>query len=90
MLIEMIDGEPPYFNMPACDAMTCLRDLPPPRPRNTDNVSVTHYRRQYCYFVGIIDYQILLLCVIIVVASMLTLFVDGVYIVRNYAAHGNN
>lgn len=48
MLIEMIDGEPPYFNMAACDAMTCLRDLPPPHPRNTDNVSNLLYKAG-CY-----------------------------------------
>lgn len=31
MVIEMIDGEPPYFNQPPLQAMRCIRDMPPPK-----------------------------------------------------------
>ena len=34
MVIEMIDGEPPYFNLYAKEAMTCLGIEDPPTPRN--------------------------------------------------------
>jgi serine/threonine protein kinase len=31
MVIEMIDGEPPYFDQPPLQAMRYLRDMPPPK-----------------------------------------------------------
>ncbi len=31
MVIEMIDGEPPYFDQPPLQAMRFIRDMPPPR-----------------------------------------------------------
>jgi hypothetical protein len=31
MIIEMIDGEPPYFDQPPLQAMRFIRDMPPPR-----------------------------------------------------------
>ena len=31
MVIEMIDGEPPYFDQPPLQAMRYIRDMPPPR-----------------------------------------------------------
>ncbi|GBP41802.1 hypothetical protein EVAR_26924_1 [Eumeta japonica] len=34
MLVEMVDGEPPFFNEPPLQAMRRIRDMPPPRPRN--------------------------------------------------------
>ena len=39
MIIEMIDGEPPYFNEPPLQAMRKIRDMPPPRLKNTQRVS---------------------------------------------------
>ncbi|KAJ2951688.1 hypothetical protein O0L34_g13849 [Tuta absoluta] len=33
MLVEMVDGEPPFFNEPPLQAMRRIRDMPPPRPR---------------------------------------------------------
>ena len=38
MAIEMLDGEPPYFNLRPVDAMTFIRDLAPPQPRHPDKV----------------------------------------------------
>ncbi|XP_059045096.1 serine/threonine-protein kinase PAK mbt [Achroia grisella] len=33
MVVEMVDGEPPFFNEPPLQAMRRIRDMPPPRPR---------------------------------------------------------
>ncbi|KAG6441095.1 serine/threonine-protein kinase PAK mbt [Manduca sexta] len=33
MIVEMVDGEPPFFNEPPLQAMRRIRDMPPPRPR---------------------------------------------------------
>ncbi|XP_063385079.1 serine/threonine-protein kinase PAK mbt [Cydia fagiglandana] len=33
MMVEMVDGEPPFFNEPPLQAMRRIRDMPPPRPR---------------------------------------------------------
>lgn len=35
MIIEMVDGEPPFFNEPPLQAMRRIRDMPPPKLRNT-------------------------------------------------------
>jgi serine/threonine protein kinase len=34
MLIEMVDGEPPFFNEPPLQAMRRIRDMPPPKLKN--------------------------------------------------------
>jgi hypothetical protein len=34
MIIEMIDGEPPFFNEPPLQAMRRIRDMPPPTLKN--------------------------------------------------------
>ena len=39
MMIEMLDGEPPYFNLLATEAMVCLRDQEPPQPKHPDKVN---------------------------------------------------
>lgn len=39
MLIEMVDGEPPFFNEPPLQAMRRIRDMPPPKLKNTHKVS---------------------------------------------------
>ncbi|XP_025105022.1 serine/threonine-protein kinase PAK mbt-like isoform X1 [Pomacea canaliculata] len=39
MVMEMIDGEPPFFNEPPLQAMRRIRDMPPPRLKNTHRVS---------------------------------------------------
>lgn len=41
MVIEMIDGEPPFFNEPPLQAMRRIRDMPPPKLKNPKRVS-TH------------------------------------------------
>ncbi|EFN75688.1 serine/threonine-protein kinase PAK mbt [Harpegnathos saltator] len=39
MIIEMIDGEPPFFNEPPLQAMRRIRDMPPPKLKNSHKVS---------------------------------------------------
>ncbi|KAF3824674.1 hypothetical protein GH733_010008 [Mirounga leonina] len=39
MVIEMIDGEPPYFNEPPLQAMRRIRDSLPPRVKDLHKVS---------------------------------------------------
>jgi serine/threonine protein kinase len=39
MVIEMIDGEPPFFNEPPLQAMRRIRDMPPPKLKNSHKVS---------------------------------------------------
>ncbi|XP_056022142.1 uncharacterized protein LOC125649787 [Ostrea edulis] len=39
MVIEMIDGEPPFFNEPPLQAMRRIRDMPPPKLKNVHRVS---------------------------------------------------
>ena len=38
MVIEMVDGEPPYFNFGAVDAMHCIQALPPPQLKHPEKV----------------------------------------------------
>ena len=40
----MIDGQPPYFNLPASEAMNCIRTLPPPTSKSPEKV-----RESYLY-----------------------------------------
>ncbi|XP_040572121.1 serine/threonine-protein kinase PAK mbt [Lepeophtheirus salmonis] len=39
MVMEMVDGEPPFFNEPPLQAMRRIRDRPPPKLRNQSKVS---------------------------------------------------
>ncbi|XP_046384097.1 serine/threonine-protein kinase PAK mbt isoform X3 [Ischnura elegans] len=39
MVIEMVDGEPPYFNEPPLQAMRRIREMPPPTLKNSHKVS---------------------------------------------------
>lgn len=39
MVIEMVDGEPPYFNEPPLKAMKLIRDNLPPRLKNGHKVT---------------------------------------------------
>jgi serine/threonine protein kinase len=38
MIIEMVDGEPPFFNEPPLQAMRRIRDMPPPKLKNSHKV----------------------------------------------------
>ena len=38
MAIEMLDGEPPYFNCRPHEAMSFIRDLDAPQPRSLQKV----------------------------------------------------
>lgn len=40
MVIEMVDGEPPYFSDSPVQAMKRLRDSPPPKLKNFHRVSI--------------------------------------------------
>lgn len=40
MVLEMIDGEPPYFSEPPLQAMRKLRDMAPPITRTNEEVSI--------------------------------------------------
>lgn len=39
MIMEMVDGEPPFFNEPPLQAMRRIRDMPPPKLKNPQKVS---------------------------------------------------
>lgn len=39
MVIEMVDGEPPYFNEPPLKAMKMIRDNLPPKLKNAHKVT---------------------------------------------------
>ena len=39
MVIEMVDGEPPFFNEQPLQAMRRIRDMPPPKLKNSQKVS---------------------------------------------------
>ncbi|KAF0749667.1 serine/threonine-protein kinase PAK mbt [Aphis craccivora] len=39
MVIEMVDGEPPFFNEPPLQAMRRIRDMPPPKLKNSNKIS---------------------------------------------------
>lgn len=39
MVIEMVDGEPPFFNEPPLQAMRRIRDMMPPKLKNAQKVS---------------------------------------------------
>lgn len=41
MVIEMVDGEPPFFNEPPLQAMRRIRDMPPPKLKNSHKVNYT-------------------------------------------------
>lgn len=38
MVIEMLEHQPPYFNLFAHEAMACLLDQNPPLPQNPEKV----------------------------------------------------
>lgn len=41
MVIEMVDGEPPYFNEPPLQAMRRIRDNLPPRLKESHKVDLS-------------------------------------------------
>lgn len=43
-MIEMVDGEPPYFNEPPLKAMKMIRDNLPPRLKNLHKVGSWGWR----------------------------------------------
>ena len=41
MIMEMVDGEPPFFNEPPLQAMRRIRDMPPPKLKNPQKVRIS-------------------------------------------------
>lgn len=56
MVIEMVDGEPPFFNEPPLQAMRRIRDMPPPKLKNSHKVVFFPYFilffKGYYYFIN--------------------------------------
>ena len=49
MIMEMVDGEPPFFNEPPLQAMRRIRDMPPPKLKNSQKVrSVSRVVKRHC------------------------------------------
>ena len=48
--MEMVDGEPPFFNEPPLQAMRRIRDMPPPKLKNPQKVST--YFKKYNLFIN--------------------------------------
>ena len=55
MVIEMVDGEPPFFNEPPLQAMRRIRDMPPPKLKNTHKVC---YQLKFSNFLKKIRFKI--------------------------------
>ena len=57
MVIEMVDGEPPYFNEPPLKAMKMIRDNLPPKLKNLHKVRQTEHRLFWLieYFINIVQ-----------------------------------
>lgn len=54
MVIEMIDGEPPFFNEPPLQAMRRIRDMPPPKLKNVNRVSVITLMYMYSFNIHVV------------------------------------
>ena len=60
MVIEMIDGEPPFFNEPPLQAMRRIRDMPPPKLKNAQKVLfIAAYKQNIFLFVHEIAHDLL-------------------------------
>ena len=55
MVMEMIDGEPPYFNEPPLQAMRKVRDLSPPKLQNVEKVSNSYFYIEKWTFKGMCE-----------------------------------
>jgi len=55
MVIEMVDGEPPYFNEPPLQAMRRIRDNLPPRLKESHKV---HNTGGFSIFLGATGQQV--------------------------------
>ena len=42
MVMEMVDGEPPFFNEPPLQAMRRIRDMPPPKLKKGQTVRINY------------------------------------------------
>lgn len=51
MVIEMVDGEPPYFNEPPLKAMKMIRDNLPPKLKNLHKASSISWHLSICLLI---------------------------------------
>lgn len=49
MVMEMVDGEPPFFNEPPLQAMRRIRDMPPPKLKNPQKVLINLFLLNHLY-----------------------------------------
>ena len=47
--MEMVDGEPPFFNEPPLQAMRRIRDMPPPKLKNPQKVLINLFLLNHLY-----------------------------------------
>lgn len=59
MVIEMIDGEPPFFNEPPLQAMRRIRDMPPPKLKNAHRVGGVLLHRFYVLMIEHVAYHVI-------------------------------
>ena len=52
MVMEMVDGEPPFFNEPPLQAMRRIRDMPPPKLKKGQTVRINKpsYVKQFVIY----------------------------------------
>ena len=61
MVMEMVDGEPPFFNEPPLQAMRRIRDMPPPKLKNPQKVCIKVFYFEdllESYFCGLLTKEI--------------------------------
>ena len=51
MVMEMVDKEPPYFDEAPLQAMRQIRDMPPPRLKNSHKVTCSQFCLTNCLFI---------------------------------------
>ena len=57
--MEMVDGEPPFFNEPPLQAMRRIRDMPPPKLKKGQTVRIkqTIICQTICHFIPLIQFN---------------------------------
>ena len=55
--MEMVDGEPPFFNEPPLQAMRRIRDMPPPKLKKGQTVRINHHMSNNLSFIPLIQFN---------------------------------